>query len=228
MKTTNPIPNLNQVGRAGCPQPAARRRNGNIARHHRVRRDRDIAPYHRGVRLMMLAAGLTLGLMPARAVDFHVATAQDLQNALTLAAANGANNNIWLTNGYYIGNFNFNSSGGYNLLIANEPNVTNNTQITFDGGGLGRDMSLANTGTGNIAVQGITFLRNCGNSSIGALRIAAGGGATIQVQNCQFLSPTNTSGMGLEVASGLNATITNCIVNGSTSGGSSLEHFRFR
>ena len=52
-----------------------------------------------------------------RAVDFHVATAQDLQNALTLAAANGANNTIYLTNGYYIGNFNYNSSAGHSLTV---------------------------------------------------------------------------------------------------------------
>jgi hypothetical protein len=43
--------------------------------------------------LAALAAGLMLGLMPALATDFHVTTAQDLQNALTLAAANGRKNN---------------------------------------------------------------------------------------------------------------------------------------
>jgi uncharacterized protein (UPF0333 family) len=71
---------------------------------------------------LMLSAlvGLTI---TSWAVDFHVATAQDLQNALTVAAANGANNNIWLTNGYYIGTFNYNSTASYNLAIMaeNEP-----------------------------------------------------------------------------------------------------------
>lgn len=173
----------------------------------------------RGLRFLGAMAFTVIGLASARAVDFHVATAQDLQNALTTAAANGAANNIWLASGYYTGNFNFNSAGGYNLLIANEPNVTNNSQITIDGAGTGRDMSLANTGNGNFTVQGITFLRNCGNAGIGALRIAGGGVSTILVQNCQFLSPTNTSGMGLELVSGLNASITNCVVIGSTTGG---------
>ena len=60
-----------------------------------------------------MAAGVLISQLPVRAVDYHVATAQDLQNALTLAAANGANNNIYLTNGYYIGNFNYNSSAGH-------------------------------------------------------------------------------------------------------------------
>ena len=155
----------------------------------------------------------------AWAVDFHVAASQDLQNALTLAAGNGADNNIFLTNGYYTGNFLFNSTGGHNLTIANEPAVTNSTQIAIDGGGNGHGMYLANTGTGSFTVQGITFLRNCGNSGIGALGIAGGGGSTILVQNCQFLSPANTSGEGLELDSGLNATITNCVVTGVNGGG---------
>ena len=89
----------------------------------------------------------------------------------------------------------------------------------IDGAGTGRDMNLANTGSGNFTVQGITFLRNCGSTSLGALRIAAGGASTVLVQNCQFLSPANSSGMGLELASGLNATVTNYIVTGSAIGG---------
>ena len=73
---------------------------------------------------VLTLALLSLGLGTAREVDFHVTTAQDLQNALTLAAANGASNNIFLAGGYYIGNFNFNSTGGHNITIANEPNLT--------------------------------------------------------------------------------------------------------
>ena len=34
-----------------------------------------------------------------------------------LAAANGADNTVWLTNGYYVGNFNFNSAGGHNFIV---------------------------------------------------------------------------------------------------------------
>ena len=174
------------------------------------------------LRLVTSIAVAILAAPAMRAVDFHCATAQDVQNALTTAAANGANNTIYLTNGYYIGNFNFNSSGGYNLTIANEPAVTNNTQIVLDGAGLARDMNLANTAAGSFTIQGITFLRDCGSTSIGALRIAGGSGASILVQNCQFLSPTNTSGEGLELGSGLNATVTNCVVTGSFSGGTSI------
>ena len=165
-----------------------------------------------------LALALLLAAGAARAVDYHVATAQDLQNALTLAAANGANNTIYLTNGYYTGNFNYNSAAGYNLAVTNEPGVIN-TQITLDGAGGGRALSLTSSGTGTLTVAGITFSRNCGSTSIGALRIAGGTGSVILVNGCQFLSPNNTSGMGLELASGLNATITNCTATGATSGG---------
>ena len=85
-------------------------------------------------------------------------------------------------------------------------------------------MSITSSGTGAITVAGITFSRNCGSTSIGALRIAAGGGATILVSGCQFLSPAYTGGMGLEIASGLNATVTNCTVTGSsTSGGTGIS-----
>jgi hypothetical protein len=168
--------------------------------------------------LVVLLLALLLGATCARAVDFHVATAQDLQNALTLAAANGANNNIYLTNGYYIGNFNYNSAAGYNLAVTNEPGVTN-TQITLDGAGGGRALNISSSGSGNITVSGITFLRNCGSTFIGALRIGAGSSAMSLVSGCRFLSPTNTTGMGLELASGLNTTVTNCIVTGATTGG---------
>ncbi len=167
--------------------------------------------------LWLGALALAAACEKACAVDYHVATAQDLQNALTLAAVSSVSNNIYVTNGYYTGNFNYSNSTTSSLAVLAETNLTSG-QVVFDGGGIGRDMSLTSTGIGSITVNGITFLRNCGNASIGALRIASGGGATILVQNCQFLTPTGSSGMGLELASGLNATVTNCTVIGSTSG----------
>ena len=172
-------------------------------------------------RLSVLLGALALGAASetARADDYHVANAQDLQNALTVSATNGADNTIWLTSGYYPGNFNYNSTLAHNLTVLPEPGVTN-TQVVIDGTGTGRDMNLTDTVGNNITVQGITFLRNCGNLSIGALRIAAGPAASVLVQNCLFLSPSNSSGMGLEVASGLNVTVTNCPATGANTGGS--------
>ena len=168
--------------------------------------------------LATLITTLAVGLAQrGAAVDFHVTTAQELQNALTLAAANGADDNIYLAAGYYTGNFNFNSAENRNLLVQGEPGTTN-TAITIDGAATGRDMNLANSGTGNFTVRGLTFLRNCGTPGIGSLRIAGGTGSTLLVDTCRFLSPTNGIGTGLEIASGQNATVTNCVVvgNGTT------------
>jgi hypothetical protein len=145
----------------------------------------------------------------AHAQIFHVNTAQTLQNALTISATNGLNNTIYITNGYYNGNFAYTSSLGDALTIEDEPGVSNN-QIVLDGGGVGQVMYLTNTG--NFTVQGLTFARNCGGAS--ALRIAGGSNSTILVQNCQFLEPTNAVANGLELDSGLNATVTNCLVVG--------------
>lgn len=116
----------------------------------------------------VMASVAMLAAVAARA-DFHVATSQDFQNALTSAAANGANNNIWLTNGYYSGNFNYNSSANYNLTIQPEPGLTS-TNITIDGLGGGRDLNITGGG-GIVTVSNITFIRNCGNYQIGALRM---------------------------------------------------------
>ena len=110
------------------------------------------------------ALALLLSAGAARGTDFHIATAQDLQNALTLAAANGADDLLYLTNGYYVGNFNFNSAEARNLTLLPEPGLTN-TDITLDGAGGGRALNLSSSASTNtITVQGITFLRNCGKS----------------------------------------------------------------
>jgi hypothetical protein len=84
-------------------------------------------------------------------------------------------------------------------------------------------MNLASTGMGSITVNGLTFLRNCGSSTIGALRVAAGANANILVENCQFLSPTNSSGMGVEIGSALNAAVANCVVAGLGGQGSGIS-----
>jgi hypothetical protein len=160
---------------------------------------------------------MLLGLTSARAVDYHVATAQQLQNALTLAAASSVSNNIYVTNGYYTGNFNFNSANINSLTLLAETNIAS-SQIVIDSGGTGSSMSITASASPNITVQGMTFLRNCGSNGIGGLQIA-GGNTTILVNGCQFLSPTNSAGIGLNLLSGINATVTNCTAVGSSIGG---------
>jgi hypothetical protein len=171
---------------------------------------------NRNLSLCLVAAGLLISQLPVRAVDFHVTTAQDLQNALTLAAANGADDTIYLAAGYYTGNFNFNSAEPNSLTLQAESGVTNN-QVTIDGAGMGRTMSLSCSVNAAITVRGITFLRNCGSANNAGLGIATG--ANVLVDNCRFLSPANTSGMGLVISSGLNATVSGCIVAGTQNGG---------
>lgn len=153
----------------------------------------------------------------SRAVDFHVTTAQELQNALTLAAANGADDNIYLTNGYYVGNFNYNSAEAKSLTLLPETGLTN-TVIAIDGAGVGRGMSITCTATANITVLGLTFVRNCGSPSFSSLRIAGSSSSLISVSDCRFVSPTNTAGAGLEIVSGLSAVVTNCNVIGTLVG----------
>lgn len=167
-------------------------------------------------RLATLVVFAMFGVNFARAVDYHVATAQQLQNALTLAAATSVSNNIYVTNGYYTGNFNFNSANVNSLTIQAETNVAS-SQIVIDSGGTGSSMSITASASPSITVQGMTFLRNCGSPTIGGLQVA-GGNTAILVSDCQFISPTNSSGMGLNIVSGLNATVTNCTAIGSLTG----------
>jgi hypothetical protein len=168
------------------------------------------------LRSWLAVLALALAGPQLRAADYHVATAQALQSALSAAAASSVSNNIYVTNGYYLGNFNYSSSAANSLTILAEPGLTN-TQITIDSGGTGSSMNIIATTAAAITVQGMAFLRNCGSTTLGGLQIA-GGNTTILVNNCLFLSPTNSSGIGLEITSGLNATVTNCVAVGATNG----------
>ena len=163
---------------------------------------------------------LLLGLPSARAVDFHVATAQDLQTALFLSATNGFNNNLYVTNGYYLdtGAFHYASSGTNSLTLLAEPGVASSA-IALDSGGAGSSLNIVCTKPCQITVQGMTFMRNCGNISLGGLQIAAPE-SIILINGCEFLSPTNSSGAGLVITAGNNVTVNNCIATGSTIGGS--------
>jgi hypothetical protein len=171
------------------------------------------------LRKVALGILMSLNLTNGRAVDFHVATAQDLQTALFLSATNGVNNNIYVTNGYYLDTdaFHYVSPGTNSLTLLAEPGVASSA-IALDSGAAGSSLNIVCTTNPAITVQGITFLRNCGNAGLGGLQIAAPG-SVILINGCEFLSPTNTSGAGLVITSGKNVTVTNCIVTGSTIGG---------
>ena len=181
--------------------------------------------------LKLLAAALAVAgfaVTTSAQTAYYAATAQDLQSDLTLVATTGSDPKgyiIYLENdptkegGYFKGNFNYNSANGLSLMIEstatdpNNPNVSNPTNV-IDGEGTGRGLNI--TSSGSVIVGDITFVRSCGNYQIGALRIAAGSGSSIDVNQCQFLSPGTNSGMGLEIASGQTATIESCVFIGKT------------
>ena len=128
---------------------------------------------------------------------------------------------IYLTNGLYEGNFNYNSSKANNLTLLAEPGVTN-TDTTIDGAGVGRALNISSSATSNsITVQGITFPVNAGfpapgaHSRLAALRIGAGSQATISVGACRFIGTGAGGCYGLDLASGGNATVSGCTVAGS-------------
>jgi hypothetical protein len=165
--------------------------------------------------MWLAALGLAVAREQLRAADFHVTTAQGLQNALTAAAHNGADNNIYLTNGYYEGNFNYNSSEANNLTLLPEPGVTN-TAVTIDGAGVGSGLSISSSANSNtITVQGISFaIYTDHNIAEGALTIGAGSLASISVISCRLFETNDGGTYGLELTSGGNATVSDCTVTG--------------
>jgi hypothetical protein len=78
-----------------------------------------IPRHSRNWTILAAATFLAFGA-PARADDFHVTTAQELQSALTQAAENGVADTITLAAGSYIGNSNYNSTEAFDLTVRAE------------------------------------------------------------------------------------------------------------
>lgn len=146
----------------------------------------------------------------ARAAEFHAATAQELQNALTAAAANGEGDTVYVAAGYYTGNFNFNSAEAQSLTVQAESGVAN-TEVTVDGAGTGRSMNLVATAAANLTVRGLTFTRNCVDIDNAGLRLSTSGG-DVTVETCRAIGVTSDLGMGIEIAAAKNATVRDCTV----------------
>jgi hypothetical protein len=172
----------------------------------------------RNISLWLAALALVVACQLIRAADFHVATAQGLQNALTTAANNGTDNYIYLTNGDYQGNFNYNSSDTNNLTVLTEPGLTN-TGITIDGEGVGSGLTISSSANTNaITVQGISFAMNTGSSdALGTLDIETGSQAAVSVNSCRFFRPLNDiGGFALTIHYGLNIAVNGCTVENIT------------
>lgn len=162
------------------------------------------------MRHAMLGCLLAVGCAAAaRAAEFHVTTAQELQNALTAAAANGEGDTVYVAAGYYTGNFNFNSAEAYDLTVQAESGVANH-EITVDGAGTGRSMNLTATAAANLTVRGLTFTRNCNATANAGLRLSTVGDVT--VENCRAIGATSDLGMGIEIAAAKIAAVRGCAV----------------
>jgi len=162
-------------------------------------------------RMAGVVAAVALTAMASRAAEFQVATAQELQNALTAAAVNGESDTIFLAAGYYVGNFNFNSDEAHSLTLQAAPGV-DRTEVTIDGDGAGRSMSLTVSGVGDLTVRGITVLRNCGAEDRAGMRLSAG--RDILVDDCRFMAGATHQGIGVEIVAARDATVEDSMFQG--------------
>ncbi|MEI6608049.1 MAG: right-handed parallel beta-helix repeat-containing protein, partial [Verrucomicrobiota bacterium] len=149
--------------------------------------------------------------LPVFAVDHHVTTAQELQNALTTAAANAADDSIYLAAGYYQGNFSFTSAEANSLTIEAEPGLTRG-EVTLDGAGVGGALNLSSSAVSNFVVRRITIARNCGDANRDALLISTLG--TVQINDLASLA-ANQTGRGIHVAAAASLTIEDSEVSGA-------------
>jgi hypothetical protein len=117
----------------------------------------------------------------ARGGVFHCGTAQDLQTALSLAAANGEDDTIYLAAGIYYGNFTFNSSEAQSLTILSETNTLPG-QVVLDGQRAGATLTVnAGSAIANVNCQGVTF-----RNGYGGLFVQTAG--VINVQKCSMVN----------------------------------------
>lgn len=156
--------------------------------------------------------GVAVGLVYtpyAQAADFHVTTPQGLQTALSQAAANGDDDTIYLDAGYYLGNFNFNTTEGNNLTLKSEPGVTNSTVI-IDGDANGGELNIEASSTMDVIVENVTFKRNTGGTVNNALRIDTQG--DVGIRDCLFLGSGSAIGRGIRIEDAQDITIEDCTI----------------
>lgn len=205
------VQNIDELQR---PSRNRRRTNGNRAPARRIAALTVVA-------FIRIFAGLILPLTMAHPgiaqTVKHVASAQDLQNALTEAAGGSTDYVINLAATNYIGNFNFNTAGTANLTLQGDLGVTN-SQIIIDGDG--GSMAIKAVGNANITVKGITFARHNGTG----LYVSTGVGADVSIQDCVFApAASGGGGIGLSIVSAQNAAISGCAAVGGGLLGSGLS-----
>ncbi len=122
---------------------------------------------------LRLAIGLMCAVAPAVAAVFCVSTAQDLQTALTTAAANGQGDRILLVQGTYQGNFIYGTvesgelavEGGYAAGCTSR--VVNPGNTILDGMGLATVLALSTNTASTLRVDGITVRNGLATSGSG-------------------------------------------------------------
>ncbi|RKX45647.1 MAG: hypothetical protein DRP64_04365, partial [Verrucomicrobia bacterium] len=124
------------------------------------------------------AALLLCTCIASLGAEFSVSTAQELQNALTTAAANGVDDSILVDAGYYTGNFNFSSAESQALTLRAADGVEA-TAVTLDGNGAGRALGITCSVIADINVQNLTFMRDTGSVDFSGLRVETFGGVEI-------------------------------------------------
>ncbi len=163
-----------------------------------------------------------------------VATAGDLQLALTEAESNGQDNTIMVVQGTYTGNFNYLSSGGRSLTLLGgyttgcAQRVVDSANTVLEGTGQGGALYLYSDHGGDIRVDGFT-VRNgfTGPPGIGtggifaSSRRASGAAGNITLANNTVTNNTSSDGGGIyansyaDSGNGGTITIVNNIIAGN-------------
>lgn len=157
----------------------------------------------------------------AQAAQFHVATAQEFQTALSTAAANGEDDTIFLAAGIYYGNFNFLTSEAQALTLQAETDLKTG-DVILDGQVQGRVLKLdAGSNSAKLTVATLIIRNGAGSGSGGGVYARTLG--NVSMFKCMFTSNNipGSYGGGVYVANANNLTINYCTVlaNSSTVGG---------
>ena len=155
----------------------------------------------------------------AGAAQFHVATAQELQTALSTAAANGEDDTLFLAAGIYKGSFNFLTTEAQALTIQAEAGL-NTGDVVLDGEAKGRVLNLdAGSVSVNFAVQTLV-IRNGGTGSGNGAGLYARTVGNVSVSACGITGNISrySPGGGLCVENAGSASLNDSVISGNTSG----------
>jgi len=147
--------------------------------------------------------------------EFHVATAQEFQTALSTAAVNGEDDTIFLAAGIYKGNFNFLTTAAQALTIQTESGLKPG-DVVLDGEAKGRVLNLdAGSANANFTLGTLVFRNGSINGNGGGLSARTRG--IVSVSQCQFTRNSSSSGGGggIYIANANSLAVTNNTIAGN-------------